>query len=208
MMMTRHIPFRLFATKITPATKLIPANPNAVLNECYSNSVKNCKGLIPLQEAGWNEVLFRFATYENKDSRTGNSAALTYLLFRRSESNNNNFPTMLQQGHRNKGDPGGVKVCGWYKATKDRTNGARTSSSDHCINLLHWNNGGTISERHQGSSGGSDQWIVSGAAFDCSFHARARAHTEREEKKRKSLFLSLSRSLPHSRLLVPCCSYT
>eukprot|EP00729_Bicosta_minor_P012608 gene12608-10259_t len=149
------------------------ANCKAILAKCpeapsgnyyLTLSGRNTDGLIAkcdmeTEEAGWNEVLFRFATYENKDSRTGNSAALTYLLFRRSESNNNNFPTMLQQGHRNKGDPGGVKVCGWYKATKDRTNGARTSSSDHCINLLHWNNGGTISERHQGSSGGSDQWI-------------------------------------------------
>jgi hypothetical protein len=126
--------------------------------------------------SAWNAVMFRFAKYDNTHPSTGKGAAQTYVAWKRRPRNIDNqwelqFADMFEFGHRDRNDPGGQTVCGWYKATKDGTRGTQSrflseagcSNADcrtrtHCIRLMHFHNSGTISERHQ-APGGSDQWI-------------------------------------------------
>ena len=157
----------LFGTKKTHNAKTIPEKTNHIKVQCYKSTGGDCKGLIP-QKAVWKEVMFRFDRYDNSETtgkELGNGKALTFLVWRKGLTNrgskdmNKLFEEMFIYGHRNRGDPGGRRVCGFSKSTKEKDGGERRSESYHCVDLMHFHNGGTISERHQGSSGGSDQWI-------------------------------------------------
>ena len=157
----------LFGTKKGARSNTIPVNVGKIDTKCYKNTGGDCQGLVP-KTAKWTEVMFRFEKYDNEysdrsASNYGNGKALTFLVWRRGLSDaralNTLFEEMFIYGHRNRGDPGGKRVCGFYKSTKGKGKGERTSSRPHCVNLMHFHNGGTISERHQASNGGSDQWI-------------------------------------------------
>jgi len=131
-------------------------------SKCHNVRGGDCFNLVPDTEAAKaTDVMFRFYKTDN-ENKDGSGRALTFLGWKRntpSNTYNDRFwNDNFKNGHRGCGDPGGKRVCGFYKGQEWVNKGKRQQSST-CVNLMHWCNGGTISERHQKSSGGSDQWI-------------------------------------------------
>merc|ERR1712086_84394 len=134
----------------------------------HKNRDADCKNLVPDSETSkMTDIMWRFKTYDNAN-KDGSGRALTFLGWHRGYNvrSSTHYNTRFVNenfinGHNNCGDPGGRRTCGWYKGQQWVNNGALQGDgrSYKCIDLMHWCNGGTISERHQRSSGGSDQWI-------------------------------------------------